>query len=225
MSFAAALALMAVATPPTPVVAGPTPAKCEAKKLGVAAGYAACRLKAEAKATLHGAAPDHAKCAAAFAKKFAKAEEKAGPGVCPSEGDLAAIEDVVTESTAALAGLLDGPDGCPHADQDRSPDQVTTGLLAAIAARDWPAVACQYHPDAFVIDDQGLLIGRAEIASALESLFDLFGDAQIDVVEDNYFRNVVRILYALDGGWVEIADGVFTFVTRPGGSAIRRRTA
>lgn len=219
----AALALVALAASAPAVLAGPPPdAKCEAKKLGIAAGYAACRLKAEAKATVRDAAPDHAKCAAAFAKKFAQAEEKAGPGVCPSEGDGSAIGTVVADTTAVLARLLDGPGGCAHADQDRSPAVVISDLLAAIAARDWAAVACQYHPNAFVIDDQGILVGRAEIASALESLFDLVGDTQIDVVEANYFRNVVRILYALDGGWFEIDDGVFTFVIEAG--RIRHQT-
>jgi hypothetical protein len=54
-----------------------------------------------------------------------------------------------------------------HADQDRSADVVIDDLFAAIAARDWAAVACQYHPDASMIDDQGLLIGRAATTHGL----------------------------------------------------------
>lgn len=212
----AVLALAALAGPAATVLAGPPPAaKCEATKLKVAAGYAACRLKAEAKAVLKDRAPDHGKCDAAFAKKLGKAEEKAGPGVCPSEGDRGAITTVVADSTAALAGLLAGPDGCSHADQDRRLDHVIDDLFAAIAARDWTAVACHYHPDAFVIDDQGVQVGRAEITLVLETYADLF-DAPFDIWQKDFYERTARVLFRLDGGWIEIEDGVFTFAIEAG---------
>jgi len=36
-------------------------------------------------------------------------------------------------------------------------------------------VACDYAPDAFMINDQGVCIGRSEIISALQAGADLFG--------------------------------------------------
>ena len=203
------------------VAAGPED-KCEARKLKATAVYASCRLKAEAKAKLKGVAPDYTKCEEGFAKKFGKTEEKAGPGVCPSEGDQAVIDDTVAGYTAELATLLGGPGGCPQADQSRTPLEVVADLRAAAAAEDWAAFGCSYHENAFVIDDQGLMIGRAEIVSASMSLHDLFGDAQAEVVEENIFRDVVRTLFTLDAGWVEIEDGVHTYLIQ--GGRIRQQT-
>jgi hypothetical protein len=152
---AAIITFLAFSPTASAVATGPED-KCEAKKLKATALYASCRLKAEAKAKLKGVAPDYTKCAETFAKQFGKTEEKAGPGVCPSEGDQAVIDDAVSDYTAELAMLLGGPGGCPQADQSRTPLEVVADLRAAIAAEDW---------DAFVIDDQGILVGRAEIVT------------------------------------------------------------
>jgi hypothetical protein len=116
---------------------------CEAKKLKITGLYSSCRLKAEGEAKLQGTAPDYTKCEETFAKKFGKAEEKAGPGVCPSEGDQEVIDGAVAGYTAELAMLLAGPTGCPQADQSRTPIQVVLDLRAAAAAEDWAAFGCR----------------------------------------------------------------------------------
>lgn len=81
--------------------------KCQAGKLKEASKYAACRLKAEAKAVRTGTAPDYATCDERFASKWAKVEDKAR-GACPSSGDQAAMQAFLTQQaadvTAAIAG-------------------------------------------------------------------------------------------------------------------------
>ena len=67
-----------------------------------------------------------------------------------------------------------------------------------------------------MIDDQGVLIGPAEIVAGLKSLDDLAGGVQPVVHEDNSFDDMVRILFTLDAGWWEIEDGVSTYVVRRG---------
>jgi hypothetical protein len=196
--------------------------KCEAKKLTVTGVYASCRLKAEARAQLQGKAPDYTACEESFAKNFAKAEEKAGPGVCPSEGDHAEVSDTVAECTAELSTALAAADGCPPAYQSRTTYQVVQDLLAAIAAEDWDAAGCNYAETAFLIDDQGILLGRQEIVSALVSLFVYFEDVPIDVHDGIYHDDVGRVLFSLDGGWIHIEDGVFTYVIKNG--KIRHQT-
>jgi hypothetical protein len=190
--------------------------KCEAKKLTVTGIYASCRFKAEARAALRGTAPDYTACEDIFAKNFAKAEEKAGPGVCPTEGDHAEVEDTVAGCTSELSTALAAADGCPPAYQSREPNQVVQDLLAAIAAEDWDAAGCNYDENALVFDDQNILLGREEIVSALMSLFVHFEDVPIDVHDDDYYGDVVRILFSMDGGWIHIEDGVFTYVIRNG---------
>jgi len=107
---------------------GPT---CQSGKLGVAGKYGACRLTAEAKAVKAGGSPDFTKCSDIFSKKWLTAETKAGPGVCPSEGDGTDIAQRVTDHADAIAtllsggtpvecgnGIVDGSDQCDGADLD-----------------------------------------------------------------------------------------------------------
>lgn len=108
------------------------------------------------------------------------------------------------------------PDGCSPDLLLRTPDVVVTDLRAALAAGDWTAFACNYHPDAFVIDDQGLLLGRTEIVAAAQSLVDLFDGALPVITQEDIFRGVVRTLFTLDGGWIVIPDGTHTYVIENG---------
>ncbi|MBX3025283.1 DUF1566 domain-containing protein [bacterium] len=101
-----------------------TPAeKCQAGKLKLAGKYDFCRLKAEAKAAQSGGAPDFSKCDAGFAGKWGKTEA-AGGGMCPSNGDQAAIQAFIGEYTDALATALAGG-GLPPPVQQCN-DELTT---------------------------------------------------------------------------------------------------
>jgi hypothetical protein len=208
--------------PATMGAAAEPAAKCEAKKLTSAGSYAACRLKAQAKAELKGTTPDYAKCHEQFAKKLAKAEQSAGPGVCPSEGGEASLGAAVAECTSDVSSVVAGAQGCPPAYQDRSPDEVVTDFYDAFAAEDAVAIGCNFHDDAHSIDDQGVLVGRDEIVAASLSLRDLMGDGTVTITEHLPFGDTVRTLFEIDAGWWVIEDGTATFLVEAG--RIRRHT-
>jgi len=105
---------------------------------------------------------------------------------------------------------------------DRTPGEVVADLRAALAAQDWDAVASNYAEDAYVIDDQGILVGHADIVASYQSLVALFNGVSPTINQQDIFMDTVRVLYRLDAGWVVIPDGVDTFVIERG--LIRRQT-
>ena len=136
--------------------------------------------------------------------------------------------DAVLATEAALDGTIhDGiPDGgcsvevsepgCPEALLERQPGEVLSDLRTAVAAEDWGAVACNYHPEAFVIDDQGILVGLNDILSSQMSLNDLFSGVNPQVLQESIYRDTARVVFSLDAGWIRIPDGVSTYVIRRG---------
>ncbi len=88
--------------------AGDPSLKCEFGKLKESSKYGACLLKAEAKGVLKGTAPLFSKCETKFTDRFNRAEAKAGPGVCPSEGDEVEINSRIVAHAADIATLLSG---------------------------------------------------------------------------------------------------------------------
>src|SRR4030095_1477904 len=85
--------------------------KCKSSKMKTGGKYGFCRLNAESKAAKTGGTPNFSKCDAKFSAKWAQAESTAGMGVCPSEGDQAAIQTLVTQHTDTIAACLGGM--CP----------------------------------------------------------------------------------------------------------------
>ncbi len=104
LTTAIAVLFLATAT----VQAADPAVKCESGKLKESSKYSACRLKAEAKAVSKGDAADYTKCEENFADKWAKLEDKAGPGVCPSEADQVSMDARITTDAAEIATLLAG---------------------------------------------------------------------------------------------------------------------
>lgn len=82
--------------------------RCEATKLKVAGAYNLCLLKAQAKAVKPGAeiSGDLAKCDSTFARLWARAERKGGAS-CPTSGDAASLQSILTVTAIALKGRLD----------------------------------------------------------------------------------------------------------------------
>ncbi|MEO2136967.1 MAG: DUF1566 domain-containing protein [bacterium] len=107
VSFALTCAAAAALVAGTALAADPA-VKCESGKLKEASKYSSCRLKADSKAVKKGEAADYAKCETKFADKWAKAENKAGAGNCPSEGDQSSMDSRITLDTAEIATLLAG---------------------------------------------------------------------------------------------------------------------
>jgi len=125
---------------------------------------------------------------------------------------------------AAFAALQTSAQaGCPPEYKERTPFQVVADLRAATGAQDWDLVACNYSRRAFVIDDQGILVGREDIVAAAQSLAMLFNGVSPTILQEDNYRDVVREIYRLDAGWVVIPDGVRTFHIRKG--KIRRQTS
>ena len=98
--------------------------RCEARK-NVAAGAKAACLSIEHAKAAEEKAPDFAGCEAAFTKGFAWAEKAAGPGVCPTEGDTAAIESLVDACMANVASALAGNPPPPPCAQFPATGQTT----------------------------------------------------------------------------------------------------
>ncbi|MAT91449.1 MAG: hypothetical protein CME59_02500 [Halioglobus sp.] len=105
---------------------------------------------------------------------------------------------------------------CPAQYAQRTNSQVLFELRDAIGRENWEDVACHYRPDAFVLDDQGILLGHADIIAAVQSLNDLFNGVNPQVIQEDIFRDTARVLYSLDAGWVEIEDGVRSYVIEDG---------
>jgi hypothetical protein len=112
---------------------------------------------------------------------------------------------------------------CPKDLKKRHADQVVTDLRAALAAEDWELVGCHYAPEAFIIDDQGVLTGVDEIVANLMVIEDLFGGNPPVIHEQLPFNNVVRVLYTRDAGWFVIPDGTDSYVIRKGRIEIQTR--
>ena len=104
--------------------------KCEAAKVKETAKYYACRLKAESKAIKKAEAPDYAKCDSKYSEKWQKAEDKAGMGVCPTEGDETAIQARMTDNADDIVTLLGGGTlaGCGDGFADPNADEQCDGL-------------------------------------------------------------------------------------------------
>lgn len=105
---------------------------------------------------------------------------------------------------------------CPAAYALRSPTMVLADLRDAIGREDWVDVACQYRPNAVILDDQGILVGHSDIVTAAQSLNTLFNGVNRQVIQETVFGTTARELYSLDAGWVEIADGVNSYVFEDG---------
>jgi hypothetical protein len=97
----------------TGAAVGPTRADwCEATKLTAAGLKASCLAVEEAKGVL-GGTPNPARCSGRFERAFTRAEAIAGPGVCPTEGDAAAIETQIDTCVADIAAALSGSPPSP----------------------------------------------------------------------------------------------------------------
>ena len=112
MLIVVALALGAVGAGATGTT-GPTKAQtCEAFKNTAAGAKALCLQIEHAKGAL-GKPHSFAKCESVFMEAFAKIEQRAGPGVCPTEGDAAAIEAVIDACASDVAAALSGGTPAP----------------------------------------------------------------------------------------------------------------
>src|SRR5262245_50196303 len=89
------------------VAAGLTAAdRCESSKLTASGKLSSCQLRTAAKAA-SGETADASACQAKFAATWARAEAR-GMGQCPSTGDAAAIQGLISQCTDHIADALAG---------------------------------------------------------------------------------------------------------------------
>lgn len=108
--------------------------RCESRKLKTASKYAACRLKAEAKAVINGTPTVHAKCSQSLSNKWRKIEAAAGPGICPTEGDGTSIDVRMADDASQIALLLSGSSLIPVGDTPDAPAAVCADPPSPISA-------------------------------------------------------------------------------------------
>jgi len=105
-------------------------AKCESSKLKEAGKYDYCRLKADSKAVIKGEVADYTKCDTKFFTKWDQIEQKAGPGICPSEGDAATMDALIMDHTGSIATTLSGAVAPRYEDcGDGTVADLQTGLM------------------------------------------------------------------------------------------------
>ena len=97
----------------TPAHAADPVVKCHSGKLKEVGKYASCLMKAYATGVAKNVTPDVSKCEEKFTGKYTGLETKAGPGVCPTEGDEADINALVSDDANTLAVLLAGGSAPP----------------------------------------------------------------------------------------------------------------
>lgn len=157
----------------TCIVSGPAWAadagvKCESGKLKEIGKYFACRLKADAKAATTGGAADYTKCSGKFSSKFTSIETKAGAGVCPTEGNVAAVEQCVAQAAVACAALVrGGQTGCDQGD-------CTACITCSIA----PGAACE--------DEENACGAEPDCVALADCLQGCFDQACVDTCENNH---------------------------------------
>jgi limonene-1,2-epoxide hydrolase len=97
-----------------------------------------------------------------------------------------------------------------------TPGEVVASLQEALNREDWRSVARHYARDAFILADDGIVFGHGDIITWHQSYEDLFSGVNPHIRQVDEFRDVVRVLYDRDGGWVVIPDGVMTYVVENG---------
>ncbi len=129
--------------------------KCESRKLKASGKYIACRLKADRAATHKAEQPDYAKCEARFANSWAKAELKAGAGICPSEGDAASTNTRIATISRGISTLAAGDNLWSSSlgtviDHNCSLEWTTFSDAGGVTDKDnrytWWAVSTEYLP-------------------------------------------------------------------------------
>jgi hypothetical protein len=110
---------------------------------------------------------------------------------------------------------------CSHDLKDRIPEQVLADHRAALAAEDWDAARCNFHPDAVMISDSGVSEGVDALIAEFQALVAFFGGVIPTVYSEIVVsiggdRHMARTLSFIDTTCVDIPDGTETFIIRRG---------
>ena len=124
--------------------------------------------------------------------------------------------------TAGLVWAGTATAACAPELKDRTPQQVLADHRAALAAEDWEAARCNFHPDARMISDNGVSEGVDAIIAEFQALATFFG-GQVPTVYSEIVVSILdsdrwmaRTLSFIDTTCVDIPDGTDTYVIRKG---------
>ncbi len=115
-----------------------------------------------------------------------------------------------------------GDPSCSNSLRDRTAFEVLESHRAALAARDWPAVACNYAPDAVVVHDAGTTLGRDAIVHDLQVISELFDGIVPQVNEEVIVpilrgkAEMARVLWSVSTQCIDIFDGADTYLVVEG---------
>jgi hypothetical protein len=106
--------------------------------------------------------------------------------------------------------------------KERAPEQVLADHRAALAAQDWDAARCNFHPDAKMISDSGVSEGVDAIIAEFQQLATFFGgylpavysEIVLSILDSD--RYMARVLYFFDTPCVDVGDGADTYIIRKG---------
>ncbi len=129
---------------------------------------------------------------------------------------------VLTVVAAGLVWAGTATAGCAPELKDRTPQQVLADHRAALAAEDWDAARCNFHPDAQMISDNGVSEGVEPIIAEFQALAAFFGGNFDQVYQEivvsilDSERHLARVLYTVDTTCSDVPDGIDTFIIRRG---------
>jgi ketosteroid isomerase-like protein len=115
-----------------------------------------------------------------------------------------------------------GDPGCDNSLRDRTASQVLEAHRAALFARDWPTVACNYAPDAVTVHDGGTTVGRDAIVRDLQVVTEFFGAFFPQVNEEVIVpilrgkAEMARVLWSISTQCIDIFDGADTYFISEG---------
>lgn len=115
-----------------------------------------------------------------------------------------------------------GDPGCPNELRSRTASQVLESHREALAKGDWPAVACNYSPDATVVHDRGTTVGRTAIVRDLQMVTAFFDGIVPQVNEEVIVplarskAEMARVLWSISTQCIDVFDGADTYLVADG---------
>jgi hypothetical protein len=93
----------------------------------------------------------------------------------------------------------------------RTPQEVFSDHLAAIARRDIGAISKDYTDDAVLITAQGALEGRAGVEQFYAQVLESFPDLELHVTSTVYAKDALLVRWTSTASAGRVDDGVDTF--------------
>lgn len=136
-----------------------------------------------------------------------------------------AVSQAVVRRVALVLCLLAGvaeahdrprPFRCPQGRHSRTPQQVMSDHIAALASGNLDLVMCDYDDDAEVVMPGTVLTGEEQIRTALAGFMSAFGGALPTFTSMTYGEKVVLVTWQVFLPQFSVPDGADTFTIKNG---------